>query len=425
MPRRSPCRRRRRAVVAGALAGALLFGGAATPTSGAPAPRAEEDPPTAPPAAPPPAAEPGPWSAGLQAAAFGTPETVTPPTAGSSDTPGGGSGGEFFVVPIPKLDPALGAGLIAAGAYIFQLDPDDTESPPSIAGAAAFWMDGGSWGGGVGAKLYMKQDRYRLLGGFVYTELDYDLFVTPEGSTSERTIPLNQVLSGGFAHAQFRVAKGFYVGVRALAGTIETRPEEERLPPLPEEIEAEIDGVVRVNGLGLSLALDTRDSTYYPRRGISFDFTSDVYFSALGSDVSYDRHELDYRQYAPLRERDVLAWQGYVCTAGDEAPFFLQCQVGPKSLLRGYSFGRYWGPTMAAAQAEYRWQVGRRWILAAFGGVTQVAESFGGFTRDGNLWAGGAGVRFVVEPKNGVTLRADYGWGEGESALYISVGEAF
>jgi outer membrane protein assembly factor BamA len=270
----------------------------------------------------------------------------------------------------------------------------------------------------------MKQDRVRLLAGAAYADLAYDLFVTPEGG-AERPVPLNQVVTGCVVHAQFRVAKDFYIGGRALFGKITTTPDEERLPALPDPIEEEIDGVIRVNSLGLSFALDTRDSAYYPRRGVALDINADLYLGAIGSDVSYDRNEVNYRQYLPLRERDVLAWQAYACVAGDEAPFFLQCQVGPKSLLRGYSFGRYWGPAMAAAQAEYRWQVGRRWILAAFGGVTQVAPYFGAFSRAGNLYAGGAGVRFVVEPKNGVTMRADYAWGEGERAFYLSVGEAF
>ncbi|MCU0253540.1 MAG: outer membrane protein assembly factor [Acidobacteria bacterium] len=386
---------------------------------------AEPPAPPAPPATPPGAAKTGRWSAGLDAAALGIPDPVAAPSAAAVEPTGEDSGGEFFVVPIPRLDPALGAGLIGAAAYIFPLDSDDTESPPSIVGGAAFWMNGGSWGGGVGSKLYMKRDRVRLLTGLAYADLSYDLFVTPERSNEERRIPLNQVISGGVVHAQFRVAKDFYLGVRALVGKITTTPEEEKLPPLPATVEEEIDGEIRLNSVGLSLALDTRDSTYYPRHGVALDLNADMYFSAIGSDVSYDRYELNYRQYAPVGQDDVLAWQGYVCVAGDEAPFFLQCQVGPRALLRGYSFGRYWGPAMAATQAEYRWQVGRRWILAAFGGVTQVAQDFGGFTLDGNLYAGGAGVRFVVEPKNGVTLRADYAWGEGERALYISVGEAF
>lgn len=413
---------RTRTALAAALA--ALLGVAALP-----APAADE-PPAAPSASTaPPTRAKGSWSAGLDAASLSILDEVVAPEPPEENLPAGEEPaedrGEFFVVPIPRLDPALGAGLIGAAAYIFPLDPDDTESPPSIVGGAAFWMSGGSWGGGVGSKLYMKQDRYRLLTGLAYADLRYDLFVTPEVTGQERAIPLNQVIGGVVVHAQFRVAPSLYLGVRGLVGKITTTPRDADLPDLPEQIDEQLDGVFRLNGLGASFALDTRDSSYYPRRGVALDVSSDVYFSAIGSDVSYDRSEANYRQYATLREQDVLAWQAYVCAAGDDAPFFLQCQVGSKSILRGYSFGRYWDEAMAAVQAEYRWQVGRRWIVAFFGGVTQVAPTFGEFTRDGNLVAGGAGLRFVVEPKNGVTMRADYAWGEGERALYISVGEAF
>ena len=80
---------------------------------------------------------------------------------------------------------------------------------------------------------------------------------------------------------------------------------------------------------------------------------------------------------------------------------------------------------MAAAQAEYRWQVRPRWIVAMFAGVAQVGENFGAFELRENLYAGGVGLRFVVEQKNGVTLRVDYGVGKDEGAWYVSVGEAF
>jgi len=43
----------------------------------------------------------------------------------------------------------------------------------------------------------------------------------------------------------------------------------------------------------------------------------------------------------------------------------------------------------------------------------------------GNLYAGGIGLRFVVEPKNGLMLRLDYGVGKDVDAIYVSVGEAF
>jgi len=362
----------------------------------------------------------------LEAAAIGIPDPVV--SCGSTAGPvaaGGAPRGEFFAVPIPRLDPSLGAGLVGAGAYIFRLDRNDTETPPSTLGAGAFWMDSHSWGGGLGGKLYLNGDRVRLLAGVAYADLRYDLIVAPESTGREVAIPLSQEVYGGLVHAQFRVAQGLYVGARALVGKVGTALRGEDVPEVPLSLEGEVDRVFQLNSLGPSFAFDTRDSSYYPRHGIAFDVNVDIYFGAIGSAVSYDHYEANYRHYKAARVSDVLALQAYLCAAGGDAPFFLQCQVGPKSLLRGYSFGRYRGDAMAAAQAEYRWQMRPRWVLAVFGGLTQVGSSFGSFGLDDNLYAGGVGLRFVVEPKNGVTLRVDYGWGEGESALYIGVGEAF
>jgi hypothetical protein len=63
--------------------------------------------------------------------------------------------------------------------------------------------------------------------------------------------------------------------------------------------------------------------------------------------------------------------------------------------------------------------------MVAFGGAGEVAESFGKFTDDSVLPSGGAGLRYRLTKENHVNLRADYAWGKGNSALYISIAEAF
>lgn len=352
-------------------------------------------------------------------ASSSTLSAVTLPAAPKSER------GQFFAVPIPRSDPTFGTGLIGAGAYIFKLDPNDNVTPPSVLGAGAFWMNSHSWGGALAGKFYMAQDRFRLLTGFAFADLLYDLTVTSETTGTEQTTPLEQEVYGGLAHAQLRVAKNMYLGLRVAVGKVGTFSSGESLSELPPSVAEFADGTFRLNSIGPSYAIDTRDSTFYPRRGLTFDTNVDIYFGAAGSEITLESYVLDYRQYFKVRETDVIAWQGYVCAVSGNSPFFLQCQVGSNSLLRGYGYGRYRGDTMAALQAEYRWQLHRRWIVAAFGGATQVAPHFGDFTLDEILYAGGAGLRFVVEPKNGVTLRLDYAWGEGERAFYMSIGEAF
>jgi hypothetical protein len=368
----------------------------------------------------------GAWSAGIETVNVGMPGTLNSASANvNTASTKSGSRGEFLAVPIPRVDPALGTGLIGAAAYIFKLDPNDTESPASIIGAAGMWMDSGTWALGLAGKFYFNEDSTRLTTALAHAVLKYDLVTTSDTDSSELRLPLSQKADGGIIHAQFRVANHLYVGVRAQSGTLLTTLQATEAADLPESIEDDLGHEFRLNSLGPTFAYDTRDNTYYPRSGISLDAGVDSYFGSIDSDVSYNYYSLNYRQYLPLRGRDVLAWQAYVCATSGDPPFFLQCQVGPNSILRGYSFGEHRGNAMAATQVEYRWQPLERWIFVGFAGVAQAKEDFGDFDADGNLFAGGAGVRFVVEPINGVTLRVDYAVGKGEGALYVSVGEAF
>lgn len=368
----------------------------------------------------------GAFAAGMEALSVGMPDSLNSSNAAIEPaTSDPGKGGEFLAVPIPRVDPALGSGLVGTAAYIFKLDPEDKQSPPSVIGAAAMLMDSGSWGGGFGGKLYLREDRFRVMAGAVYADLRYNLVAASDGDGNQLTLPLSQEAYGGLAHAQIRVAPNTYVGARVQLGQLGTSLRGESVPELPESVIDSIGTDFQVNSLGPSLAYDTRNSSYYPRDGIAIDAGIDIYFGAIGSEISFRHYDLNYRQYLPVRERDVLAWQAYICAADGNPPFFLQCQVGPNSLLRGYSFGEYRGDAMAAAQAEYRWAVHPRWIIAAFAGVAQVAPRFGDFNFDQNLYSGGVGLRFVVEPKNRVTLRVDYAVGEDEDAVYVSVGEAF
>lgn len=49
--------------------------------------------------------------------------------------------GNFVAVPIPFSNPAIGTGLAAVGAYMYRIDPDDTETPASFTGIGGFYAD--------------------------------------------------------------------------------------------------------------------------------------------------------------------------------------------------------------------------------------------------------------------------------------------
>jgi hypothetical protein len=53
-------------------------------------------------------------------------------------------------------------------AYIFPFSTKDKISPPSVVGTAGLITNNGSRAFAVGAQLYLKENRYRVTGGYVH-----------------------------------------------------------------------------------------------------------------------------------------------------------------------------------------------------------------------------------------------------------------
>jgi hypothetical protein len=79
--------------------------------------------------------------------------------------------GSIVAAPLPMVSPALGAGIVPVLGYIFPLSTHDKVSPPSIIGGAGLITDNGSNGFGVGAQLFMKENRFQVQGIFAFPAL--------------------------------------------------------------------------------------------------------------------------------------------------------------------------------------------------------------------------------------------------------------
>lgn len=341
-----------------------------------------------------------------------------------------GNGGEksgkpsFIAVPLPNSNPTLGTGLGAAGILFFHPSKTDTVSPSSTVGAGGIYFDTKSWAIVVGGKLILNEDRWRIMAAFAGADLRYDLYGEgAETASSGQAVGIRQEISGGMAQVQRKVFGRVYLGARYLMSKVRTSFTTSGATLPPGVAESELD--LRVGALGPVVSLDSRDSQFFPLRGWAVDLRADYFAGSLGSEASFQKYEANVRAYFPVRGEDALATQLYVCGAGDNAPFFLQCLYGSGGVLRGYPIGKYYDLTMFGAQVEYRWHVFSRWIVAGFAGVGGVAPSFGGYNSRDLLPAAGVGVRWVAEPKEKATLRLDYAWGKDRGAFYLSIGEAF
>lgn len=177
------------------------------------------------------------------------------------------------------------------------------------------------------------------------------------------------------------------------------------------------------SAIGPVWLFDSRNSQFYPRRGWFVEGTVFGEHRLTGSHFGYLRASVDAVRYFSTGRRNVLAVQVLAQFTAGGAPFFLLPQIGGGRLLRGYPAGKFRDKHLLLTQAEWRFVLFWRLKCAAFCGTGTVFGSPGEAMR----WRpnGGAGIRYEFDRKQHIHLRADYGFGDGVSGFYLTVGEAF
>lgn len=180
-----------------------------------------------------------------------------------------------------------------------------------------------------------------------------------------------------------------------------------------------------LSGFGVSLDWDTRDGVLYPRKGVFFQLTADTYGAMTGSDFAFTSLKLDCREYFLVAPDQVLALQAYIRSTAGEVPFHKLAFLGGESIMRGYYKGRFRDKDILAVQAEYRVLVTKRIGVVGFAGLADIFPAFAEFKLKTIKYSVGTGVRYMVNKREGTTLRLDMAWGKASFGLYVTAQEAF
>jgi outer membrane protein assembly factor BamA len=181
----------------------------------------------------------------------------------------------------------------------------------------------------------------------------------------------------------------------------------------------------RVGQLQLAAMRDTRDNIFAPASGSFVQVATARAAAGFGSDYGFARHTLDARRYWSLGGGTVLARPGVAEATRGDAPFDQLSLVGSSTILRGYPRGRYRDRDLAAAQAELRQHLTGRLGAALFAGAGGVAHSLADLRGRDLVPSYGLGLRWLLLPREGTTVRIDYGRGKGSGGLYVAFNEAF
>ena len=177
---------------------------------------------------------------------------------------------------------------------------------------------------------------------------------------------------------------------------------------------------------GITVSWDTRDNLWGSTKGLWLQLSAATSSGTWGSDYSFNQFIGDFRGYVSTGENTVWAAQLLATGLDDNPPFFAYPRLGGEEGLRGYRAGLFMDKTRALARGEFR----RDAIIGRFGGVLfagigDVAPNVGKLTLAGNLWTAGFGVRYLWDKEEMLKVRLDFGWGNGDSGFYLSLGEAF
>ncbi len=179
-------------------------------------------------------------------------------------------------------------------------------------------------------------------------------------------------------------------------------------------------------GIGPAFLHEGRDFPFSAHTGNYLEMSYQYHIPVLGDKFSYGEWMLDWRKYIPVSNLNTLAFQFMNRTTIGDVPLREMPRLGNSNLMRGFFTGRFRDKSFTAAQSEFRFHIWR-WIYgSAFGAAGIVGDSFSNYAANNIRYAGGAGLRFLVNKKNRMFVRLDYARSSsGGYAFYIKLNDAF
>ena len=151
-------------------------------------------------------------------------------------------------------------------------------------------------------------------------------------------LPLTQ--SGEVLFVDFlrNIGWDIYVGGRFTSGDsfVTLRPSSGNTPPIPPDVGLHTN----LRALGFEILRDSRPNRFYPVKGSWIDLTGDFFAESLGSKYSYQSYKITFNKYFSLTDKQVVAYNLFLCGTGGAPPFYGNCIYGTNSELRGYTAGR-------------------------------------------------------------------------------------
>lgn len=319
----------------------------------------------------------------------------------------------WMLIPVLQSNPKLGT---SAGAMAGYLHYFDEKSRPSIFAVTGQYTSTNSVIAGGFARTSFDEDQQRLLAGLMYGNIknDYSDYL---GSG----VPLqtNTELRSFISRYLYRLRGNFFLGVQGIYQNFAINGE----TAFDDQI-MDIVGIrpYKSGGLGLVGQFDSRNDENMPTQGLVVNLNNLAYREKLAGDSDFDVYRFDVRYFFPHGARNVLAVRQLNHVTHD-AP----AQIRAPVQLRGYKIGQYNGDYMSSLEVEERLRLADKWTSTLFLGLACTYGSTQSCSNSDDLYpALGAGVQYILKPKEGIVMNLEYAQGKDSNyGVYLKMGYAY
>jgi outer membrane protein assembly factor BamA len=334
---------------------------------------------------------------------------------------------KFIAAPIISYSPETSLGFGVGAKYLFKFDGSGEETRTSNMPISFLYTLNNQFFLYSGFEIFTNQEEWVISGNILfqnYPRLYYGIGRnTPE--ENEEIYDNYQILIEPILMKQLFTRYLFLGGGVRYNSVFNVNVEEDGL--LDTNKPAGFDGFTAV-GFEFAALYDSRDNILNASKGWYLEVTKGFYGKVLGGTNEYKLTRFDLRHYILLTKdkNNVLAFQAVGHFANDDVPFSELALFGSDRIMRGYIEGRFIEENMMAAQVEYRKTFkDSRFGFTVFAGAGDVFNKSNELKINELKLNFGAGLRFMLDKKERLNIRFDYGFGEDSRYPYINIAEAF
>ena len=325
-------------------------------------------------------------------------------------------------LPVVFFLPETGLGYGALGIGTFRFKGESKESRPSTVQLAVTLTSKNQFLLFAPFELYSDEEKWRFIGELGYYKYFYNFFGKGVASNQEDL----EIYEVNFPRVRLQVLREVLPNISVgLAYEFDSysRPELEEGGILASNTFEGTQGGT-ISNLGLTAFYDSRDNIFFPTEGFFVQASAFSALGFLGSSFSYDKWALDSSYYQKIKGRNILVGNVFLANSSSETPFFDLNYIGSKR-SRGFDDRRFLDNAELSLALEYRFPIYKRIEGVVFGSSGTVAPDIGSVFSSSFRTAGGGGLRYTINKKEGTRIRVDYGITNEGANFYFTIKEAF